>query len=182
MRPVVRENRPQTWVFFKRCDLQPTRVTGTSIFDVAHLGSTLAQMARGLTAMRAKCRGICLPASVRGLGGSSGSGGSSGAGEFSSPATGSGRGYRETGGNRWSECVISVACHARQAAAVSSAAATARFWRGRARTVAACEGRITTRCIHAYPQAGQLVATHFVVCADPPRYGPFSPVGRTACS
>ena len=88
----------------------------------------------------------------------------------------------KTGGNRWSECVISVACHARQAAAVSSAAANARFWRGRARTVAACERRITTRCIHAYPQAGQLVATHFVVCADPPRYGPFSPVGRTACS
>ena len=108
MRPVVRENRPQTWVFFKRCDLPPTRVTGAftlyecgipsqaSIFDVSHL----AQMARGLTAMRAKCRGICLPASVRGLGGSSGSGGSSGAGEFSSPATGSRRGYREAGNAR----------------------------------------------------------------------------------
>ena len=44
--------------------------------------------------------------------------------------------------------------------------------------VAASEGRITTRCIDAYPQARQLAATHFVVCAGSPRYGPFSPVGK----
>ena len=88
----------------------------------------------------------------------------------------------KTGGNRWSECVISVACQARQAAAVSSAAANARFWRGRARTVAACERRITTRCIHAYPQDGQLMATHLVVCAGPPDTARSARSGSTACN